>query len=152
MRKGKIMRHFYPDKRSAGVIQFLAAAAGGIIFLIIKHFFHKEKAVLLSGLIILCICTAAIFIYIPLYFSKLKYIATDKEIIRISGVFFKIHQSVRYSSIQYVSVIKTFLSGYTGLNFVILFVFGGRFRLMFLSRDDADEILRLSGSTYGGES
>lgn len=145
------MRHFYPDKRSVGVIQFLAAAAGVIIFLIIKHFVHIEKAVLLSGLIILCICAIMVFIYIPLYFSTLRYIATDREIIRISGVFFKIHQSVRYSSIQYASVIKTFLSGYTGLNFIIFFVFGGRFRLMFLSRDDTDEILRLSGSTYGGE-
>lgn len=144
------MRRFYPDKKCINVLRTVLAAVGLVIFAAIKYYVRSRKAELVAGLVIL-FCIAVIFVYIPLYFATLKYTATDTEIIRTSGVFIKFHQSVHYSSIQYATVIKTFLSRYTGLNFMIFFVFGGRFRLMFLSRDDIDEILRLSGSVCGKE-
>ncbi len=143
------MRHFYPDKRCINVLRIIIAAVGLAAFAVIKYYVRIEKAEVISGMIIAAVCFAVMFVYLPLYFSLLKYTATDSEIIRTSGVFIRLHQSVHYSSIQYATVIKTFLSGYTGLNFIIFFVFGGRFRLMFLSRDDMDEILRLSGSVCG---
>ena len=144
------MRHFYPDKRCINVLRTAIAAIGLIIFAVIKYYVRTEKAELIAGSII-AVLFAVMFIYLPLYFASLKYTATDTEIIRTSGVFIRFHQSVHYSSIQYATVIKTFFSRYTGLNFMIFFVFGGRFRLMFLSREDIDEILRLSGSVCGKE-
>ena len=144
------MRHFYPDKRCINVLRSVITAAGLVIFAAVKYYVRSEKAELIAGLIIL-FCIAVIFVYLPFYFASLKYTATDAEIIRTSGVFIRFHQSVHYSSIQYAAVIKTLFSRYTGLNFMIFFVFGGRFRLMFLSRDDIDEILRLSGSVCGKE-
>ena len=145
------MRHFYPDKKSMDILQIITAVAGLVIYMIINHFVPDEKIIMICGIFILTICIVIIFLYLPMYFANLKYTATDKEIIRTSGVIFKTNQSVRYSSIQYTSVIKTFLSGYTGFNFIIFFVFGGRCSLMFLSQKDTDEILKLSGSIYGGE-
>lgn len=145
------MRHFYPDKKSVCLLQIIISAIGFILFLTAKHYIHSKSTLLILGTIIVSLCTFIMFIYLPLYFSSLKYIVTDTEIIRTGGVFIKVHQSVLFSSIQYVTVIKTFLSGYTGLNFIIFFVFGGRFRLMFLSRNDIDEILRLSGTVYRKE-
>lgn len=145
------MRHFYPDKRCVNALRTVISAIGLIIFAAVKYYVRIEKAGLIAGLIIAGVCFAIMFIYLPLYFSTLKYTATDTEIIRTSGVIIKFHQSVHYSSIQYTTVINTFLSRYTGLNFMIFFVFGGRFRLMFLSREDMDEILRLSGSVCGKE-
>lgn len=145
------MRHFYPDKNSVRLLQIIISAIGFILFLTAKHYIHSKETLLILGTIIVSLCICIMFIYLPLYFSSLKYIVTDTEIIRTGGVFIKVHQSVLFSSIQYVTVIKTFLSGYTGLNFIIFFVFGGRFRLMFLSRNDIDEILRLSGTVYRKE-
>lgn len=145
------MRHFYPDKRCINMLRTVISAVGIIIFAAVKYYVRTEKAVLIAGFIIAVICFAVMFIYLPLYFASLKYTATDKEIIRTSGVIIRFSQSVRYSSIQYTTVINTFLSRYTGLNFVIFFVFGGRFRLMFLSTEDMDDILRLSGSVCGKE-
>lgn len=145
------MRHFYPDKKSVRLLQIIISAIGFILFLTAKHYIHSKSTLLILGTIIVSLCIFIMFIYLPLYFSSLKYIVTDTEIIRTGGVFIKVHQSVLFSSIQYVTVIKTFLSGYTGFNFIIFFVFGGRFRLMFLSRNDIDEILRLSGTVYRKE-
>ena len=144
------MRHFYPDKRSVSILQIITAVIGLIIYMVIKYFIGDEKKLYFSGTLIIFICTGIIAVYLPLYFSSLRYTATGSEIIRTSGVFFKIHQSVRYTSIQYAAVIKTFLSEYTGFNFIIFFVLGGRITLLFLSRTDADEILKLSGSIYRG--
>ena len=143
------MRHFYPDKKSIRLMQIIISAIGLILFFIVKHYIHSKEVLFITGIIIVSLCICIVFIYLPLYFSSLKYTVTNTEIIRTSGVFIKVHQSVLFSSIQYATVIKTFLSGYTGLNFIIFFVFGGRFRLMFLSRNDTDEILRLSGTAYG---
>ncbi len=145
------MRHFYPDKKCIRLIQIIISAIGIILFFIVKHYVQSKEVLFISGTIIVSLCICIMFIYLPLYFSSLKYIVTDTEIIRTGGVFIKVHQSVLFSSIQYVTVIKTFLSRYTGLNFIIFFVFGGRFRLMFLSRNDTDEILRLSGTVYRKE-
>ena len=145
------MRHFYPDKNSVRLLQIIISAIGFILFLTAKHYIYSKSTLLILGTIIVSLCIFIMFIYLPLYFSSLKYIVTDTEIIRTGGVFIKVHQSVLFSSIQYATVVKTFLSGYTGLNFIIFFVFGGRFRLMFLSRNDTDEILRLSGTVYRKE-
>ena len=81
------------------------------------------------------------FIYCPLLFRSLKYTVTDSEVKRSGGVFIKKFQSVRYSSVQYITTARSFLSQYTGLNFIVYFVYGGQLRLLFLSRSDADEIM-----------
>lgn len=148
--KGEYMRHFYPDRRCISVLRAVILSIGLVIFAVIRYYVRSEKAVFISGAIIAGICFAVMFVYLPLYFSTLKYTATDKEIIRSSGVFIRLNQSVSYSSIQYTTVINTIFSRFTGLNFMIFFVFGGRFRLMFLSSEDMEDILRLSGSSGKG--
>ena len=65
------------------------------------------------------------FVYLPLYFSSLSFDTTENEITKHSGVYFRSHQSVLYSTVQYTTVVTTPLSQYTGLNFVIFFVYGG---------------------------
>lgn len=81
------------------------------------------------------------FAYLPLFLKSIHYTVTDTEIIKSSGVVMRLHQSVRYASIQYVNVITTPFSQYTGLNFIICFVYGGQLRLLFLNHSDAKEIL-----------
>ena len=74
------------------MLRSVTTAAGLVIFAATKYYVRSEKAELIAGLIIL-LCIAVIFVYLPLYFASLKYTATDTEIIRTSGVFIRFHQS-----------------------------------------------------------
>ena len=51
-----------------------------------------------------------------------------------------------YSTVQYTTVITTPFSQYTGLNFIVFFVYGGQLRLLFLNQEDALYILRKTGT------
>lgn len=135
------MKDYYPDKRSLWVIKLLTIPLVAAIWIAAGIFIP-------FGIIITIVRAAAViigvvlsFIYCPLLFRSLKYTVTDTEVKRSGGVFIKKYQSVRYSSVQYITTARSFLSQYTGLNFIVFFVYGGQLRLLFLSRDDADEIM-----------
>lgn len=135
------MKDYYPDKRSLWAIKLLTIPLVAAIWAAVGLFIP-------FGIIIKIVRTASAiigvvfsFIYCPLLFRSLKYTVTDTEVKRSGGVFIKKFQSVRYSSVQYITTARSFLSQYTGLNFIVYFVYGGQLRLLFLSRDDADEIM-----------
>ena len=65
-----------------------------------------------------------------------------------SGVFFKVEQTVKFSSIQYLNIITSPFSKITGLNFIILNVYGGKMLLLFLRHSDSREILKYIGDDY----
>jgi uncharacterized membrane protein YdbT with pleckstrin-like domain len=112
-------------------------------------FIKNPILVLIICLSISLLLIAVVFIYLPLYFSSLRYIADDTEIKKISGVFFKTSQSIKYSSIQYSTVVSSVFSKLIGFNFIIFYVYGGRIVLLFLKSNDMDEILKNSGCLYG---
>lgn len=151
MDKEAIMRQFYPDRNCLLLLRGLIFAATALLFAVILYFSSSIQFTAISGCILAAIDFLLNFVYLPLYFSSLKYTATNSELIMRSGVFFHRCQSVRYSSIQYASIIKTPFSLYTGLNFAVFYVFGGSMRLMFLKNDDMNEILRISGVSSGEE-
>lgn len=80
------------------------------------------------------------FILYPLYFSKTSFCVSKDFITKKSGMLFTKKQLMKKSSVQYLSVVKTPLSGFTGMNFVIICALGGKIILSFLSREDVDEI------------
>ena len=141
------MKDYYPDKHCLLTIILLIILSEALIWFTSWKFIPERFAVAVTIIRITAIVIGVIlgFIYFPLFFRTVKYTLTETEIIRTSGVFIKIHQSIKYSSIQYVTVVTTPLSQYTGLNFIIYFVYGGQLRLLFLDHEDAMEILQLSG-------
>lgn len=139
------MINFKPEKNALSVLRILILLISAVLIVLIKIYIPFHIAVVISGITIGIIDIFAIFFYLPMYFSKLSYEMNDEKITKHSGVLFKSHQSVRYSTVQYTAVITTPFSQYTGLNFVILFVYGGSLRLMFLNQDNAMEILRRCG-------
>lgn len=143
------MKLYKPDKAAAAALRIIILAAGVLIIAAVR--FLIEYYLLILSVIIAGLTAAAAFIYIPLYFSRLSYIAGEKEIKKTSGVFFRSSKSIKYSAIQYYTYITTPFSGITGLNFVIFYVYGGRMLLLFLSRNDVTEILFSSGRLYGVE-
>lgn len=81
------------------------------------------------------------FIFLPIYFKSSRYMVGAKEIKKQAGMLFFTKQYIKLESIQYVSSVIFPLSQFTGLNFVTINAFGGRVIFMFLSRNDALEII-----------
>ena len=81
-------------------------------------------------------------IWLPLYFARASYIVSSQEVIRNTGFFFRIRQTMKVSAIQYVTLIITPFSSVTGFNFVIINALGGNLLLFYLSKTDAEEIVR----------
>lgn len=145
------MKEFRPDNSSLHTLRLLIIMISAALMILIKIFIKIE---ILSFILIIAsavIGAAFALFYLPMYFSRLSYLAGDTEIKKESGVFFRKSQSVKYSSIQYSGFITMPFSRTTGFNFIIFYVYGGRQTLLFLKKKDAEEILRLSGCPYGQE-
>ena len=140
------MKQYAPDRHCLSTLRILITAAVVIIIFAAKYFIPVDKIVFIIMISAVSIGCFEMFIHLPLYFSSIKYTATETEVMKSSGVFIKVHQSVRYSSIQYTTIISSPFSQYTGFNFIIFFVYGGQLRLLFLKQSDAKEIIKLSGS------
>lgn len=80
-------------------------------------------------------------VFLPIYFKSSKYMIGSRQIKKQAGMLFFTKQYLKLESIQYVSSVIFPLSQFTGLNFVTINAFGGRVIFMFLSRNDALEII-----------
>ena len=145
------MKHYVPDRRCLSTLRLMITAVVVILLSAARYFIPFDKLFIMIVIALITIACMEMFVHLPLYFSSISYTATKTEIIKSSGVVIKVHQSIRYSSIQYTTLIKSPFSQYTGFNFIIFFVYGGQLRLLFLKRSDADEIIKLSGSISGKE-
>ena len=140
------MKQFYPDRHCLTTLRILITAIVFIILFAVRYFIPVDKIVMLCIIVVIAIACFEMFVHLPMFFNSISYSATSTEVTKSSGVFIKVHQSVRYSSIQYTTVISSPFSQYTGFNFIIFFVYGGQLRLLFLKQADAQEIIKLSGS------
>lgn len=135
------MKNYLPDKSCLFTLRILISVVAVVLIIAVKYFFTVDLLVMLISTIICAGAFFLMFAYLPMFLKSIKYTVTGTEISRSSGVIMKTHQSVRYSSIQYTNVITTPFSQYTGLNFIICFVYGGKIKLLFLNHSDAKEIL-----------
>ena len=143
------MKQYSPDRHCLTTMRILITALVIVILSAVRYFIPYDKIVAVLVIAVVLIASLEMFVHLPLYFASIKYTATNTEITKSSGVFIKVHQSVRYFSIQYTTVISSPFSHYTGFNFIIFFVYGGQLRLLFLKRSDAMEIIAMSGSISG---
>lgn len=135
------MKNYLPDKNCLFTLRISIIVVSLVLITAVNYFFTARVLVILIDTIIGAGAFFIMFAYLPLFLKSIHYMITDTEIIRSSGVMIKLHQSVKYSSIQYVNVITAPFSQYTGLNFIICFVYGGKLSLLFLNHNDAKEIL-----------
>ena len=140
------MRSFKPDKHALMTLRLFITMLSFILIGAVRLYIPVNVVVLVFAIAIVTVAIFFMFIYLPLYFSSLRYDSTDTEITKHSGVYFHSHQSVLYSTVQYTTVITTPFSQYTGLNFVVFFVYGGQLRLLFLKQEDALYILKKTGT------
>lgn len=140
------MKNYLPDKNCLVTLRIIITFISMILLIAVRYFITAKILVILISTIIGAGAFFIMFAYLPLFIKSVRYTVTENEIIKSSGVVMKFHQSVHYSSIQYTNIITTPFSQYTGLNFIICFVYGGQLRLMFLNHKDAREILNFMES------
>ncbi len=137
------MKNYLPDKNCLMTLRVLITLISFILLIAVRYFITVKILVILISTIIGAAAFFIMFAYLPLFIKSIHYTVTETEIIKSSGVIMRFHQSVHYSSIQYTNIITTPFSQYTGLNFIVCFVYGGQLRLLFLNHKDAREILKL---------
>jgi hypothetical protein len=77
---------------------------------------------------------------LPMYFKYLYFRVGDDTISKESGFFIKSYQTMKVSSIQYVTYVYIPLFRYIGFNFIVFNALGGYMLFNFLSRDDSSDI------------
>lgn len=85
---------------------------------------------------------AAVFliIYIPLSLKKMHIVINDIEAVFTSGIIISSEKRMRINKVELAYIIRTPFSKFTGLNFVVLCVYGKSLVLPFLSLSDSIEI------------
>lgn len=145
-----MMKSFKPDKNALLTLRIAIFVLTIFLLAVIKLYIPVNIVVAIAAIALGTVDIFLIFIYLPLYFRYLSFDSDGDSITRHSGVIFRSHQSVRYSTVQYTTVINAPFSKYTGMNFVILFVYGGQLRMLFLSRKDALYVLKRVGESTEG--
>ncbi len=136
------MKKILPDKNACGYAMLFVVIVSAFFIFAIRLFvpdFTRISAIIISAVAVVLDC-----VYIPLYFRNLSYETDGERITKYSGVVFHTSKTAEFSAVRYTSAVTTPFSGHTGLNIAVLFMYGGRLRLMFLSKKDMQNILDLA--------
>lgn len=139
------MNSFKPERNALTILRVIIVIVSVILIVLVKIYVPVDVIEDIFTVFAVISDIFMMFVYLPIYFASLSYEMNSEKIIKHSGVFLKSHQSVRFSTVQYSTVVTTPFSEHTGLNFVVLFVYGGSLRLMFLNKKNAMEVLRRCG-------
>ena len=85
----------------------------------------------------------ASFVCLPLFFRRLRCSASSTKITVRAGILFLREQSIRLDRVQFVQTITGPFDGIMGLNFIVLYVYGGQLTIPFLNRSDRRELTAL---------
>lgn len=136
------MKKYSPSKKSLHIIKVLLFLLSAILTLLCIVFIDAYP-ILMWICIVLCWFLYIIFglICSSVYFKRTYYYISSNEIAKRSGIIYESKQLIKVKSIQYVTKISTPLSSFTGFNFLKLNALGGSVLILFLSKNDAEEII-----------
>lgn len=83
------------------------------------------------------------FLCLPLFFRRLRCMASPSKISLHAGILFLREQSIRLDRVQFVQTITGPFDGILGMNFIVLYVYGGQLTIPFLNRSDRRELTAL---------
>lgn len=138
------MKKINPDIHSLRAMQIIISLSGITAVYLTANSFLPELLRIWAGVIILTVALGYSLIYLPIYFSSISCTVTQYEITVAKGVFIRKRQSVKLTSVRYVTAIDIPLLRFASFNTVIFFVYGGKLAIPFLNRRDMSEILRLA--------
>lgn len=153
------MKKYYADRTSLNILRVIAFVLLIVIGIALKYVLYiaemKFPEYFGSGvnaveIIVWSIAGVFAMIYImyiliilPLWYNNARYYVTDRDVIAQTGVLVKNKHYMKLSAIQYTTRIAAPLGRKCGFNFIIFNGYGGRLMFTFLSKKDADEIIRL---------
>lgn len=135
------MKHYYADKTCLNILKILILSLTFILLVVTVYFLSFIPIIMIP----LCIIFfgAGFFmamVYLPVYFRNLNYYVSEDKIIKESGFYFRKKQIIRINKIQFTTAVSTPFSELTGLNFIVLYAYGGMMTVMFLSDRDFAEL------------
>lgn len=142
----------YRPKTSALIIisvAVIALAAGLTAFTAV---YLSRYKIIMTVLICLFWLAGLLFaaVLLPAYFARTEIFVSLADVSMHTGIVFVKHCHMRIGAVQYVTSIKTFLSKYTGFNFLILRGMGGGMVLPFLRLEDMNEMSDIFSSQLSG--
>lgn len=135
------MKHYYADKTCLNILKILILSIT-FILLAVTVYFLSFIPIIMIPLSIIFFGTGFFMamIYLPVYFRNLNYYVSEDKIIKESGFYFRKKQIIRINKIQFTTAVSTPFSKLTGLNFIVLYAYGGMMTVMFLSDHDFAEL------------
>lgn len=138
------MKIYHADTGALQLLQILICTVSAVLDVLAGIFLNSFPIIMWSITAVFTIVAVLLsFFILPLFFKNFCFIVTDSKIMVSMGIFFKRKQSVRLDRVQFVQVITGAFDGILGLNFIILHVYGGRLMMMFLNKNDRNEITAL---------
>jgi membrane protein YdbS with pleckstrin-like domain len=116
-----------------------------LVALDVLAYVYLAKYVIVRYIVMGVITVVGVFflsIYVPIYFKRLSFKVSKEIISKESGFFIKSTQTMKVSSIQYVTSIYIPLFRYIGFNFIIFNALGGYMIFNFLSTQDSNKVLQ----------
>ena len=135
------LKEYSADLSAMKLLQIMVCLLAAVLIFASAKFLYRWPLVMWI-LIGLFAVTAIIlsFLCMPLYFSNLRCIVTANQVTVRTGMFFRREQSIRLQSVQFVQTITGPWNGILGLNFIILYVYGGSLMIFFLKKTDRQEL------------
>ena len=135
------MKEYYADKACLKIIRLLVMVLTIALIIAAAYFFIFIPIIM----IITCLVFFAAgfflsFVYLPVYFKKVRYYVSDEKIIKISGFYFTKTQTINLGKIQYTVTLSVPFFRLRCMNFIFLYACGGVMPIMFLNGKDFSEI------------
>ncbi len=140
MKGGFCLKEYSADLSAMKLLQILICLLSAILIAVCGRFLYHWPVIMWILILIFGITAAVLSLFcLPVYFSNLKCIVTASQITVHTGMLFLREQSVRLQNIQFIQLITGF-GGRFGMNFVILYVYGGSLMIFFMKKKDRQEL------------
>lgn len=136
------MKEYRSDKNCLNILRLAVIIATFLLIILCAYFLSFiPKLMIFLNILFSAAGFFTAVIYLPVYFKNLcYYVVDDEKIIKVSGFFFIKKQIMSMDKIQYTTSVSTPFNKFTGLNFFVLYAYGGLMTIMFLNKRDFEEL------------
>lgn len=136
------MKQYKSDKNCLNILRLAVLVLTAVMICLCTYFLSFiPKLMIFFNILFFAAGFFAAVIYFPVYFKNLCYfVDSDKRIIKVSGFFFLKRQVMSFETIQYTTSVSTPFGRITGFNFFVLYAYGGIMTIMFLNKNDFEEL------------
>lgn len=138
------MKEYRADWGALHLLQILICLAAILLCAAATWFLRRWEWIMWA--VISVFAGAALFIALlclPLFFTRLRCFASEEKLTVIAGILFLREQSIRLDRVQFIQTVTGPFDGILGLNFIILYVYGGQLTIPFLNKNDRYELVGL---------